>query len=234
MCSERSVALVLAVGALASIASAQGYGDRGEADAIRDTSEATLDIAGFAGGAWRTLNSDGRVAVPVSEFFAPEFHAIGKIDVESGAQTDIVEAAWWELTLPNEHLVQFIYKTQGGMQFVPFGAKESGNAIMAYTYEMGRDGNGIDFRSWVDDVFLHELKISYSSDGGQTVFSDPTLYDPVGSDAWSGSDAEHLGLAFPGDGVNWIQATYTIEIVPAPASATALLAPGLLLLRRRR
>jgi len=228
------VALVLGVGFLAPFAAAQGFGDRGDGTAIRDDSEATVSIAGFAGNAWRTLNSDGRVPVGKSSFDSPMFVSIGEMDVETTGQTDEVEVAWWERMLPTEHLIQFVYRTVNGKQFVPFGAKEGGSPILAYTYEMGTNGDVIDFRAWVDSVLWEELTISYSYDGGQTVFSDPTIYDPLGGGAWGGGDAEHLGLAIPGDGVNWIQATYKITIIPAPAGALALLGPGALLFRRRR
>ncbi|VAX42471.1 hypothetical protein MNBD_PLANCTO03-1231, partial [hydrothermal vent metagenome] len=105
----------------------------------------------------------------------------------------------------------------------------------AYSYEMGADGNGLDFLNWVTDVTLEELTISYSYDGGQTVFSDPTIFDPINGENWKyGTDDLHLGLAFPGDGVNWIQASYKITVVPAPATAVALLGAGLIGFRRRR
>lgn len=234
MRSQSLVALVLSMGVAAPFAAAQGFGDRGDGTAIRDDSQATVSIAGFAGGQWRTLNSDGRVAVTKSHFDNPEFFSIGQMDVETGSQTDEVEVAWWERVLPSGHFVQFVYQTANGKQFVPFGAKENGSLIQAYTYEMGTNGNTIDFRHWVDSVLWNELTISYSSDGGQTVFSDPTIYDPIGGNAWGGGDSEHFGLAVPGDGVNWIQATYKIDVVPAPATAAALLVPGALLLRRRR
>jgi hypothetical protein len=219
---------------LAPMAAAQGFGDRGDGTAVDDQSQASVSIAGFAGGAWRTLNSDGRVAVPISSFDTPVFYSIGEIDVETGSQTDMVEVAWWEIVLADRHLLQFVYRTETGKQFVPFGAKENGSLIQAFTYEMGPDGNGVDFRGWVDSAFWTELTISYSYDGGQTVFSDPKIYDPAGTDPWNGADAHHLGLALPGDGVNWMQATYVVEVIPAPASAIALLAPGAMFFRRRR
>lgn len=231
---ESTLTLLMTVGLIAPMAIAQDYGDRGSDSAIKDNSEAGVRVVGFAGGAWRTINSDGYVSIPISSVSDPEFHAIGEIDVETSGETDVVEVAWWELALPNEHYVQFVYRTQNEMQFVPFGSKEGGSLIQAYTYEMGGNGNGIDFRAWVTSVQWDELTISYSYDGGQTVFSDPTIYDPIGGGNWNGTDDEHFGLAFPGDGVNWIEATYKVTVVPAPASAALLVGPGALLLRRRR
>jgi len=236
MRSERSLALVFIVGVITPLASAMDFTDRGSDPAIKFNSETSAAIVGFAGGDWRLLNLDGHAPVKISSISDPQWTPIGEIDVETGAETDIVEVAWWELALPTERFVQFVYRTQEGSQFVPFGAKENGSTIQAFTYEMGGDGNGIDWMNWVDSVFWRELTLSYSTDGGETVFSDPTLYDPVGESQWGGTDENHFGLGFPGDGVNWIQATYKIEVVPvpAPASALALLGPGAMLLRRRR
>ncbi|HZW10978.1 MAG TPA: hypothetical protein VFF69_13835 [Phycisphaerales bacterium] len=235
MRTERTFALITTtLGLLAPVALAQDYGDgRADGDAIRDSSEATVRLVGFAGGAWRTLNSDGHTSIPVSSFANQQFYTIGQVEVDSGA-TDTVEAGWWEIALPTERFVQVVFRSENGGQFVPFNAKLNGQTVQAYTYEMGGDGDGIDFLPWVTSVLWDELTVSYSSDGGQTVYSDPTIHDPIGASAWDGTDSEHLGLAFPGDGVNWMQVTYKFEAIPAPASAVALLVPGGLLLRRRR
>jgi hypothetical protein len=229
---ESTLALLVTVGSLAPVALAQDYGDRDSDSAVRDDAVASVQIVGFAGGSWRTLNADGHAPVAISSFIDPEFHSIGEMVVETTGETDVVEAAWWELILPTEHFVQFVFRTQEGNQFVPFNAKKNGQNIQAFTYEVGADGDGIDFRHWVDSVGLSELTISYSYDGGQTVFADPTIHDPLGDDPWSGTDDMHLGLAFPGEGVNWLQVTYKIGVVPAPATV-ALLAPVLMLRRRR-
>ncbi|MBK7404830.1 MAG: hypothetical protein IPJ41_09405 [Phycisphaerales bacterium] len=232
---ENAVAVLITVGALASLAAAQDYGDRNSEYSVKPTSEASLTIGGFANGNWQVLNAGGDVGVPISDRSNPMFVELGKIDVETSAQTDVVEAAWWESILPTGQYLQFVYRTQGGHDFVPFGAKKGGKLIQAYAYQMGADGNGVDFYNWVTHVDWQELDISYSYDGGQTVFSDPTIYNPIGEDAaWNGTDNMHLGLAFPGDGVNWIQASYKISPVPAPASALALLLPALGAYRRRR
>lgn len=232
---ERTFALITTLGLLAPVALAQDYGDRGDGDnSISPSSEASVRLVGFAGGAWRTLNSDGHTAIPVSSFDQQQFYTIGQIEVESDGRTDTVEAGWWEIALPTERFVQIVFRTENGGQFVPFNSKLNGQAIQAYTYEMGGDGNGIDFLPWVDLAMWEELTVSYSSDGGQTVFSDPSIHDPIGNSPWNGTDAEHLGLAFPGDGVNWMQVTYKFEAIPAPATAVALVMPAGLLLRRRR
>lgn len=235
MRKESTFAVLVTVGALASLAAAQDYGDRGSEYSIKPSSTASLSIGGFAGGAWQLLNESGNVEVAVSDRANPMFVELGRIDVETSGQTDVVEAAWYETILPSGQFVQFVYRTQDGHDFIPFGAKKGGKLIQAYSYQLGADGNGIDFYNWVTHVDLEELTISYSYDGGQTVFSDPTIYNPIGEGAdWSGVDSLHLGLAFPGDGVNWIQASYKIGPVPAPASALALLLPALGAFRRRR
>jgi hypothetical protein len=232
---ERTFALITTtLGLLAPAALAQDYGDRGDGEAaIRANSEAAVQLVGFAGGAWRTLNADGHTAVRASSFSSQQFYTIGEVEVDAGG-TDMVEAGWWEIVLPTESFVQVVFRSQNGGQFVPFNSKLNGQNIQAYTYEMGGDGNGIDFLPWITSVTWEELTVSYSSDGGQTVFSDPTIHDPIGNSPWDGTDSEHLGLAFPGDGVNWMQVTYKFEAIPAPATTMALLIPGGLLLRRRR
>lgn len=231
---KRSLALVMTVGMVAPIAAAQDYGDRNDDTAVRDNAVVTAGFVGFSGGDWHVLNSGGHTEVPVSEISDPEFTPIGEIQVETSAETDVVEVAWWEAVLPAGRFIQFVMRTQEGHDFVPFGSKLGGKAIQAYTYEMGGDGNGLDFRQWVDFVLWDELTISYSYDGGQTVFADPTIYDPIGEQNWDGTDDLHLGLVIPGDGVNWIQASYKIEAVPAPSALAVLLAPGVAMLRRRR
>ncbi len=231
---EKSVSCVFAVGLLAPFAAAQDYGDR-EVDFLRDNAAVSASIVGFAGGEWRTLNTDAGAIVPHSSFDDPMFVDVGEIAVDGGGQTDTVEAAWWDLQVPEGIFIKFVLRTQNGNDFVPFGSTKDGDPIQAYSYEMGGDGNGIDFRNWVTDVTWEELTISYSFDGGQTVFSDPTIDDPINGGNWiDGIDDLHLGLAFPGDGVNWIQASYKISVVPAPASAALLLGAGLIGFRRRR
>lgn len=231
---DRTFACVLTVGVLGPLATAQDYGDRDSDTVVRTDSVVTASIVGFAGGDWHALNADGYAEVPISSYNSPVFVDIGQIEVETTGQTDVVEAAWSEVVFPDGRYLHFTYRTQNGLQFVPFSAEIGGQPIQAYTYEMGGDGNGVDFRWWVSQVLWEELTISYSSDGGQTVFSDPTIYDPISGAAWGGTDALHLGLAFPGDGVNWIQATYKIDAVPAPASALLMLGGGAMALRRRR
>ena len=231
---ERSVVCIVTVGVLAPFAAAQDYGDREEAF-LKNNAAVSASIAGFAGGEWRTLNTDAGKFVPRSSFDNPMFVDVGEIAVGGGGQTDTVEAAWWDLQVPEGTFIKFVMRTQNGHDFVPFGATKDGDEIQAYSYEMGGDGNGLDFLNWVTDVTLEELTISYSYDGGQTVFSDPTISDPLNGGNWiDGTDDLHLGLAFPGDGVNWIQASYKITVVPAPATAVALLGAGLIGFRRRR
>lgn len=231
---ERSLVCVLIVGAAAPLAAAQDFGDRGDGMSVRSNSKASVSIAGFAGGDWNVINADGRVEVPISEYGNLQFMDIGKIQVNTTGQTDNVEAAWSEVILPNGRFIEFTYRTVNGLQFVPFGSSVDGSLIQAYTYEMGADGNGIDFLNWVSYVDWEELTISYSFDGGQTVFSDPTIFDPIGNESWNGTDDLHLGLAFPGDGVNWIRASYKIEAVPTPATLSLLVGGGVMALRRRR
>ena len=237
MYTKRIVALLLAVGVAAPIALAQDYGDGGRdstGDVFKNNSQVSAAIAGFTGSNWELLNDGGPTSVQKSSFDDPQFVDIGQIAVDDGTVSDPIEVAWWDVTLPEGTFVKMIFRTQSGSGFVPFNATKNGNAIDAYTYEMGGDGNGLDLRAWVTSFVWKELTVSYSLDGGQTVFSDPTIHDPIGTGQWDGTDAEHLGLAFPGDGVNWIQASYRYEAIPAPATVAALLIPGGLLLGRRR
>jgi hypothetical protein len=232
---ERLFTCALTVGILAPFAAAQDYGDRDSTDFLRDNAAVDASIVGFAGGEWRTLNTDAGRFVKRSSFDNPMFVEVGEIDVETNGETDMVEAAWWDLQVPTGVYIQFVMRTQNGGEFVPFGSTKDGDTVQAYSYEMGGNGDGIDFRNWVTDVIWEELTISYSYDGGQTVFTDPTISDPINGGDWSyGTDSLHLGLAFPGDGVNWIQASYKIELIPAPASAMALLGAGAFAFRRRR
>ena len=231
---ERSVVCALTIGIVAPFAAAQDYGDRGAGFLTADAA-VSASVVGFAGGQWRTLNTEPTQSVPISSFDNPMFVEVGEINVETTGQTDVVEAGWWHQSLPGGEFIRFVVRTQDGHDFVPFGAKKNGSLIQAYTYEMGGDGNGLDFRNWVTDVSWDELPISYSYDGGQTVFSDPTVEDPFSGGDWvSGTDTLHLGLALPGDGVNWIQASYKVTVVPAPASGVAFLGAGALAFRRRR
>lgn len=230
---EKSIAYLLAVGTVASLASAQDYGDRNNDSTIRDDSVVSAGIVAFAGGQWDVINADGYAEVPISPFDNQMFVDIGHIETDSGQHSN-VQAAWSEVNLPNGRFVEFTFRTDNGGQFVPFGATLDGDAVQAYTYEVGGDGNGIDFRHWVSEVQWEELTISYSFDGGQTVFSDPTIIDPNGGNPWDGTDDEHLGLAFPGDGVNWILASYKVNVIPAPAGLVVLLGGGAAALRRRR
>ncbi len=238
MNTKRTIGWLLALGIASPMAMAQDYGDQRDAgggNAFKDNSTISASIVGFAGSDWQLLNDEGYVEVTKSSFDDPQFTEIGSIETDQGTSTDVVEAAWWDVSLPEGNFVKIIFRTQNGSQFVPFGSTKNGNDINAYTYEMGGDGNGLDPRSWVTSLFWRELTVSYSFDGGQTVFSDPTIPDPIGDGTqWDGTDAEHLGLAFPGDGVNWIQASYRYEAVPTPGSAMALLLSGGLLASRRR
>ena len=229
---QRSVACLLVVGVVGSVANAQ-YGDRDNGSTIRDDSIVTAGIVAFAGGEWDVINADGYAEVPISPFDNQMFVDIGNIQTDSG-DLAMVQVAWSEVALPNERLVEFTYRTENGEEFVPFNSTLNGNEIQAYSYEVGGDGNGIDFRHWVTAVKWEELTISYSFDGGQTVFSDPTIFDPINGADWDGTDNLHLGLAFPGDGVNWIRASYTIDVIPAPASLFVLMGGGMAAMRRRR
>lgn len=233
---QKALASIVIVGTAASLASAQDYGDtRGAGDNyFGNNSEIHVSVVGFAGGDWRTLNSEPTAGVPRSTFDDPMFVDVGDIEVQTTGQTDTVEAAWWYQQLGDGEYLRLILRTQDGHEFVPFGSKKNNSLIQAYTYEVGADGSGFDFRDWVTDLDWEELTISYSYDGGQTVFSDPTIHDPDGAGDWDGTDDLHLGLVFPGDGVNWIQASYKFTAVPAPASLAALLGAGALAARRRR
>ena len=233
MRSENLIACLCAVGAAASLAGAQDFGDRDTVSTIRDDSTVSASIVAFAGGQWDVINADGHAEVPISAFDNPMFIDIGHIQTDSGNGA-MVQAAWSEVPLPNGRFVEFTFRTKNGAQFVPFGSDSGGDDIQVYSYEMGGDGNGIDFRHWVSEVKWEELTISYSFDGGQTVFSDPTIVDPINGAPWDGTDDMHLGLAFPGDGVNWIRASYAIDVVPAPAGVLVLMGGGLAALRRRR
>ncbi len=229
---QRSITCLLVVGVAGSVANAQ-FGDRDNGSTIRDDSIVTAGIVAFAGGEWDVINADGYAEVPISAFDNQMFIDIGNIQTDSG-DSAMVQAAWSEVELPNGRFVEFTYRTENGEQFVPFNSTLNGNEIQAYSYEVGGDGNGIDFRDWVTAVKWEELTISYSFDGGQTVFSDPTIFDPINGADWDGTDNMHLGLAFPGDGVNWIRASYTIDVVPAPAGLFVLVGGGMAALRRRR
>lgn len=230
---ENVLAFVVTAGAVASIAGAQDFGDRDTGTTIREDSTVSAGIVAFAGGQWDVINADGHAEVPISPFDNQMFVDIGHIQTDAG-QADMVQAAWSEVVLPNGRFVEFTWRTENGNQFVPFAAQLNGNPIQAYSYEVGGNGNGVDFRHWVTDVKWEELTISYSFDGGQTVFSDPTIIDPIGGSSWDGTDEMHLGLAFPGDGVNWIRASYTVDVIPAPAGMLVLMGGGMAALRRRR
>jgi hypothetical protein len=235
MHSERLMVLVLAAGFGAPLACAQDYGDRdiGADRTIRDNSVVSASVVAFAGNQWNVINADGHAEVQISEYDNPMFVDIGRVRTDSGEHEN-VQVSWSEVRLPSGRYVEFTFRTEGGGQFVPFNSNINGNRIQAYSYEIGGDGNGIDFRAFVTEVFWEELTISYSPDGGQTVFSDPTIFDPLNGAPWDGTDDNHFGLAFPGDGVNWIRASYKIDVVPAPGTAALLAAGGLLGLRRRR
>jgi len=232
---EKPLGCVLTLGLLAPFAAAQDYGDRGSGEFLTADSAVSVSIVGFAGGQWRTLTTEPDQSVPHSSFDSPMFVEVGEISVETTGQTDVVEAAWWASDLPTGNFLNFVMRTQEGHDFVPFGAKKNGSLIQAFSYEIGGNGDGVDYRNWVDLVLWDELTISYSSDGGQTVFSDPTIEDPIAGGNWiGGTDDLHLGLSLPGDGVNWIQASYKITVIPTPASALALLGAGAVAFRRRR
>lgn len=230
---RREKVIACLVGVAASVAGAQDFGDRDAGTTIRDDATVSAGIVAFAGGQWDVINADGYAEVPISAFDNQMFVDIGTIQTDSGSGA-MVQAAWSEVPLPNARFVEFTFRTTNGAQFVPFNSKIGGNNIQAYSYEVGGDGNGIDFRHWVSEVKWEELTISYSFDGGQTVFSDPTIFDPINGDPWDGTDDMHLGLAFPGDGVNWIRASYGIDVVPAPASILVLMGGGVAAMRRRR
>lgn len=231
---EKSLVCALTIGIGAGSASAQDYGDHRNADELfKPGAAVSVSIAGFAGGSWRTLSTEPDASVPRSSFDDPMFVDVGHVQVDSGAQ-DTVEAAWWYQQVGGSDYIRLTVRTQNGADFVPFASKKGGSLIQAYTYEMGANGDGIDFRNWVTNLDWQDLTISYSYDGGQTVFSDPTIHDPIGESNWDGTDALHLGLALPGDGINWIQATYKFVAIPAPSSLAALLGAGALAARRRR
>ena len=231
---EKTLGCVVLAGIAASGAWAQDYGDgRGAEDYFRFNAEIGVSVSGFAGGAWRVLTTEPDASIPRSSFNDPMFVDIGEVVVDSGTR-DTVEAAWWYQEVSGGNYIKLTMRTENGMEFVPFGAKKNGSTIQAYSYELGGNGNGIDFLNWVTDLSWDQLSISYSYDGGQTVYSDPTIHDPLGGGNWDGTDDLHMGLAFPGDGVNWIQASYKFTAVPTPGSAMALLGAGVLAARRRR
>lgn len=230
---RREKVIACLVGAAASVAGAQDFGDRDAGTTIRDDSTVSAGIVAFAGGQWDVINADGYAEVPISAFDNQMFVDIGTVQTDAGNGA-MVQAAWSEVPLPNARFVEFTFRTANGGQFLPFNSSIGGDNIQAYSYEVGGDGNGIDFRHWVSEVKWEELTISYSFDGGQTVFSDPTIFDPPEGDPWDGTDDNHLGLAFPGDGVNWIRASYGIDVVPAPASILVLMGGGVAAMRRRR
>lgn len=226
---------LVAAACFAGGASAQGdhYGDR-TSDAVANNSVATVSLVGFAGGQFRTLNSEGDAPVPVSTFDDPKFYSIGTNTVPNPSQEDILEAAWYEVVNPQGQFVQLVIRSRNGKQFVPVGTKVDGHTVQAFSYELGGDGNGIDWKGWISHVSWTEYVINYSTDGGQTAYSDPTIYDPIGDSHWNGIDVLHLGLEVPGSGVNWIQVNYKIGVVPAPGALTGLAIAGGLLARRRR
>ncbi|MCL4741677.1 MAG: hypothetical protein KJZ54_05670 [Phycisphaerales bacterium] len=226
---------LVAAACFAGGASAQDdhYGDR-TSDAVANNSVATVSLVGFAGGQFRTLNSEGDAPVPVSTFDDPKFYSIGTNTVPNPSQEDVLEAAWYEVVNPQGHFVQLVIRSRNGKQFVPVGTQVDGHTVQAFSYELGGDGNGIDWKGWVSHVSWTEYVINYSTDGGQTAYSDPTIQDPIGGAHWNGIDVLHLGLEVPGSGVNWIQVNYKIGVVPAPGALTGLALAGGLLARRRR
>lgn len=231
---KRALGCIMIVGIAASAASAQDYGDgRGADEYFMPNAEISVSLSGFAGGAWRVLTNEPDASIPRSSFSNPMFVDVGEVVVDSGAR-DTVEAAWWHQEIGGSQYIRMTMRTQNGGEFVPFAAKSGGSLIQAYSYEVGGNGNGFDFRPWITDLSWDQLTISYSYDGGQTVFSDPTIHDPISGGNWDGTDDLHMGLALPGDGVNWIQASYKFTAVPAPASVMALLGAGALAARRRR
>ncbi|VAX42633.1 hypothetical protein MNBD_PLANCTO03-1482, partial [hydrothermal vent metagenome] len=134
---ERSVVCIVTVGVLAPLALAQDYGDREMDDFMRDKAAVDISIVGFAGGEWRTLNTDAGKLVKRSSFDNPMFVDVGEIEVEGGGQTDTVEAAWWDIQVPEGTFLNFVMRTQNGNDFVPFGATKGGDEIQAYSYEIG-------------------------------------------------------------------------------------------------
>ncbi|MCC7388418.1 MAG: hypothetical protein IT431_06580 [Phycisphaerales bacterium] len=231
---EKTLGCVVLAGVAASGAWAQDYGDgRGAEELFKPDSKISATVSGFAGGSWRVLTTEPDANIPRSSFDNPMFVDIGDVVVDSGS-VDTVEAAWWHQEVSGGNYIRLTMRTENGTEFVPFGAKKNGGTIQAYSYELGGNGNGLDFRQWVTDVDWEQLTISYSYDGGQTVFSDPTIHDPLSGGNWDGTDDLHLGLALPGDGVNWVQVSYKFSAIPTPGSAAVLLGAGALAARRRR
>ena len=230
----RSVMIVALTGSIAGVASAQDYGDR-VSDAVKESSEASVVLSGFSGGSWHAMNSLGYIGVPKSvDPFSPVYYDVGETPAERVQDRDTVEVAWWESIIPAGRYVNFVMRTEEGHEFVPFGTDFAGSPVLAYSLELGGDGDGVDWRAWIDAVYVEEVTTSYSIDGGQTVYSDPTIFDPFGGLSWDGTDDSHLGLALPGDGVNWIQVSYKINPVPAPGVGMALAVFGGLAAARRR
>ena len=227
---------LVAAACVACVASAQEdhYGDR-TLGAVANNSVATVSLVGFAGGQFRSLNSRGDAPVPVSSFENPVFHSIGTNTAPNPNQEDTLEAAWYEVVNPQGQFVQLIIRSRNGKPFVPVGTKVDGHTVQAFSYELGGDGNGIDWKANISHVAWTEFVINYSTDGGQTAYSDPIIHDPLGGAHWNGIDVLHLGLEVPGSGVNWIQVNYKIDVVPAPGTLAGLtLAAGFLARRRRR
>ncbi|MCW5776800.1 MAG: PEP-CTERM sorting domain-containing protein [Phycisphaeraceae bacterium] len=229
-----SLVLIIAAAPLAFAEDGDHYGDRMVGGAVKGSSVATVSLVGFAGGQFRALNSEGDSPVPVSSFETPQFYSIGKNTTANPTQEDILEAAWYEVVNPQGHFVHMIIRSREGKQFVPLGTTIDGFTVQAFSYELGGDGNGIDWRDWVTHVGVKELVTFYSTDGGTSVYSDPTIHDPFGGGHWNGIDVMHWGLEVPGSGVNWLQVSYKIDVVPAPGTLAGLTLAGGILSRRRR
>lgn len=195
--------------------------------AIHPSSQQSLSLRMLgSGGARGFVNSLGDVVVQVNT----GFQNLGT----NSAGKQILGQVRQYFTPDNRDWVEIEYKTADGTSpLVPVNATVSGQAVIAYGWELGRT-DPIDWLPWWTSVTVpaNGVTATFFGPGGNISLNHTSELVGGGGGVWNGTDTDNMLIPL-GDLFNRVLVKYQVNPVPAPA-ALAVVGLGLGLASRRR
>lgn len=146
---------------------------------------------------------------------------------------DSVMAQWHEVVGATSNTIQVIWRTENKTDLIPAGTMVNGVPAQHLGWRVGVV-DPMQFKKNVASINLVEVTAMTSKNAGLTFeLTNLTSTFPA---QWNGIDDGRVLSGVVGKGVNMmiLEYTYSVTLVPAPASGAALLLGSLAMTRRRR